>query len=315
MSVLPPLDYIPKKAYVPVQLAKKELDTISNKLFDSVDSFIKNVTKLPKNCKCNDPRIQQIKQKLQDIQTQITNIQTKIQQLGNIVVQLKQIINAAAAIRQAIFYAQAFNPVTGAAFINMQLMMVQDELIVNGINSLSLLSSLPTDAINKLAGLVPMITAGIEQIGQACNGDVSRLSVSSTVTDNIIGSGNSNAITNDPFGTSANALDDKIVNQSVSKFNNLLPSEFYNEYNVSDADLIDRANVIQSVLERVENSQQQQQELLKSIQEAPSVAYRAKGAPDNALGKTGDFYVDTVSMKIYGPKPYHDSWVDNMRPT
>lgn len=101
MSVLPPLDYIPKKAYVPVQLAKKELDTISNKLFDSVDSFIKNVTKLPKNCKCNDPRIQQIKQKLQDIQTQITNIQTKIQQLGNIVVQLKQIINAAAAIRQA----------------------------------------------------------------------------------------------------------------------------------------------------------------------------------------------------------------------
>ena len=56
----------------------------------------------------------------------------------------------------------------------------------------------------------------------------------------------------------------------------------------------------------------QQQALLTSIEEAPSVVYTDNGAPNSNLGKPGDYYIDLQNKLIYGPKPTRTSWADGI---
>jgi hypothetical protein len=52
---------------------------------------------------------------------------------------------------------------------------------------------------------------------------------------------------------------------------------------------------------------QQQNDLLISIQEAPSKVIQGTLAPQNAIGKVGDYFVNTATNDIYGPKTA-DGW-------
>jgi hypothetical protein len=89
--------------------------------------------------------------------------------------------------------------------------------------------------------------------------------------------------------------------QTGTDYNDLVDTEFYNEENVSDNDLQHRSDTIQQLLE-------QQQNLLTSLQEAPSKVYQASGAPSNTLGKLGDYYINLDNQSIYGPKLQADDW-------
>lgn len=55
-----------------------------------------------------------------------------------------------------------------------------------------------------------------------------------------------------------------------------------------------------------------QQDLLQSLEEAPSEVYSDNGAPDSDLGKPGDYYIDLQNKLIYGPKPTRTSWADGI---
>lgn len=301
-SILPPFDKIPKSIPTLALQGKAVIDAEINKLFSQVELFIKNVTKLPKNCDCNDPRIQQVKKQLKEIQRQITVAQQAIGKINATVSQIRSLVATANAIRTAIIGIQILNPTTAAAFVATQNLLLQDNIIVNAMASLQTLTTIPTDALNKLSSLVPMIANAITQIGQACSGDVDSLNVSQDVLSNITGSGNSSS-------NEFSAGSDTIVNRASGEFNSKAPSEFYNEYNVSDIDLFERANTIQSLLEQQIT---QQTTLLKSLEEAPSVVYRGSGVPDPKLGKAGDMYFDTLNNKIYGPKLNSDSWLINV---
>jgi hypothetical protein len=84
-------------------------------------------------------------------------------------------------------------------------------------------------------------------------------------------------------------------------YNDLVATEFYNEFNVSDEDLEFRSDTIEDLLK-------QQQDLLKSLQEAPSQVIQGVGSPNAAIGKAGDYYIDMQNQQIYGPKPSINSW-------
>jgi len=84
-------------------------------------------------------------------------------------------------------------------------------------------------------------------------------------------------------------------------FNNELPSEFYQTKNVSESDLQQRSDAIQELISQQEN-------LLSSLQEAPSQVYRDNGPPASDLGKIGDFYVDLQNNIPYGPKKSDTDW-------
>jgi len=57
----------------------------------------------------------------------------------------------------------------------------------------------------------------------------------------------------------------------------------------------------------------QQQDLLTSIEEAPSKVFSDNGVPDSSLGKPGDYYIDLQNKLIYGPKPTRTSWDDGIK--
>jgi hypothetical protein len=119
----------------------------------------------------------------------------------------------------------------------------------------------------------------LNKIGSSCNGEVPTISIpTSTLRD---------ADALDSFGDEFD-------------YNDLLDSEFYQEINVSQEDLTNRSDDIQKLIE--------QQRSLLTLQEAPSQVYQQVGRPDDDLGKTGDYYIDTQNLMIYGPKPSDTEW-------
>ena len=72
-------------------------------------------------------------------------------------------------------------------------------------------------------------------------------------------------------------------------------SEFYSEINVGIEDLKAQVSAIEDIVE-------QQQSLLKSLQEAPAQSYNGTEPPTEELGKPGDYFIDTKNKNIYGPK-------------
>jgi hypothetical protein len=191
-------------------------------------------------------------------------------------------VTVAKGIKSAITAAQLSNPVTAPLFIAMQLTAIQDATIVNAIESLNMLATVPASMSSKLAVIVPPLMGAISKVASTCNTD-----------------GESEYEIPD-FGSNSN--DPNLLNSNnTGDYNDLVATEFYNEYNVSDSDLQGRSDAIEYLLE-------QQQNLLTSLQEAPSVVYRMTGLPDTAIGKSGDYYIDINTDIIYGPK-LSDRWI------
>ena len=70
---------------------------------------------------------------------------------------------------------------------------------------------------------------------------------------------------------------------------------FYQDLNVSDEDISNRLQLIEELVE-------QQRDLLLSIKEAPSQVINQAGVPNNSIGDIGDYYIDSTTNSIYGPK-------------
>ena len=273
-SIVPPLDFIPKLPAKGVNVIMQQLDKQTDKLLNDVSVTVKETAKLPNNCKFDDPQVQQIKKNLYQIQIQLQDIQAVLPKIQTSISQIKKMVTVAKGIKTAISAAQLSNPVTAPLFIAMQLMAIQDATIVNAIEALNMLETIPETIISKLAILIPPLMGAISKVSAISNNDTNY-----EIPD---------------FGSTSNT-------NNTADYNDLVPSEFYNEYNVSESDLQGRSDAIEYLLE-------QQQNLLTSLQEAPSVVYRMPGIPNNSVGKSGDYYIDTDTDTIYGPK-LSDKWI------
>ena len=278
-AIVPPLDFIPKLPGKAVTQVMKQLDIQTDRLLDQVNTTVQNSIKLPSNVKCDDPRIKKVKQQLADIQGQITKVQETIPKIQQTIDTVKQIVTIAQGIKTAISIAQLSNPVTAPVFIAAQLTAIQDATIVNAIESLNQFSTIPTSLTSKLQTIVPPLTNALKKVSNACGEDDD---------------------TN--FELPSSLLDDaNNDNDNDNDYNDLVPTEFYNEDNVSESDLQDRSDSIEQLLT-------QQRNLLTSLQEAPSKVYQQPGIPAGQVGKIGDYYIDIQSSKIYGPKPSLTEW-------
>ena len=278
-AIVPPLDFIPKLPGKAVTQVMKQLDIQTDRLLEQVNTTVQNSIKLPSNVKCDDPRIKKVKQQLADIQGQITKVQETIPKIQQTIDTVKQIVTIAQGIKTAISIAQLSNPVTAPVFIAAQLTAIQDATIVNAIESLNQFSTIPTSLTSKLQTIVPPLTNALKKVSNACGEDDD---------------------TN--FELPSSLLDDaNNDNDNDNDYNDLVPTEFYNEDNVSESDLQDRSDSIEQLLT-------QQRNLLTSLQEAPSKVYQQPGIPAGQVGKIGDYYIDIQSSKIYGPKPSLTEW-------
>lgn len=273
-ALVPPFDIVPKLPGKGVNVIVKQINQQTNQLVDSVNKAVQSSIKLPKGASCDDPNVKKIKDDLAQIQQQISKLQEIVPKIQTTVNTVQTIVSTAAAVKGAIALAQLSNPVTAPLFIAQQLTAIQDATIANAIASLDQFKSIPADLTTKLATIVPPLTSAIQKVSAACNGDLDGLETLQI----------------------PNLGDD-----TPEDYNDLLPSEFYNELNVSDDDLQDRSDAIESLL-------QQQRDLLSSLLEAPSKVYQEAGIPEPDVGKIGDYYIDTQNKLIYGPKLVTDSW-------
>jgi hypothetical protein len=275
-AVVPPLDFIPKLPGKAVSEVMKQLDTQTDKLAEQVAKTVEDSVKLPASAQCDDPRVKKIKDQLAEVQEQITKVQETIPKIQKTIETVKQVVAVAQGIKTAISIAQLSNPITAASFIAGQLTAIQDATIVNAIESLNQFSTIPATLTSKLATIVPPLTNAINKVSATCGE------------------------TDSDFELPGNLLGDGQLGDDYD-YNDLVATKFYNDDNVSESDLDDRSDSIESLLI-------QQRSLLTSLQEAPSKVYQSPGVPAGDLGKIGDYYIDIQSSKIYGPKPNTTAW-------
>jgi hypothetical protein len=272
-AIVPPLDFIPKLPARAVSEVMKQLDVQTDRLASQVVKTVEDSVKLPAGVQCDDPRVKKIKQQLTEIQSSITKVQEQIPRIQSTIDTVKQVVAVAQGIKAAISIAQLSNPITAPVFIAGQLTAIQDATIVNAIESLNQFSTIPGTLTSKLATIVPPLTGALNKLSAACGE------------------------TDADFELPGNLLN----NGQLNDYNDLVETKFYNEDNVSESDLQDRSASIESLLT-------QQRNLLTSLQEAPSKVYQIAGVPAGNVGKVGDYYIDTQTSNIYGPKPNAISW-------
>jgi len=277
MAIAPPLDEITKLPAVGVDLLQGEFNKLVEQALDAAKEVINDSVKLPKSIKCDDPRIDKMKSDLQQVTDGIQKIQETIPVVQDVITGVKTVITTAQAIKATIAAAQLSDPLTVAQFIAATANALQDEIIANAVAAVIPLQAVPLQTVSKLETLVPPLLAAIARLNKACNEDIG-LEIPSIAT----------------------AIDESGIDD-VDDYNDLLSSEFYRDVNVSETDLDQRSNTIQQLVE-------QQQNLLTSLQEAPSQVYKQAGAPPAELGKLGDYYVDIQTNTPYGPKKSKDTW-------
>lgn len=276
MAIVPPLDQIPKLAgkltNQLVELGLKEAD----KLIDQSLKVVQDSIQIPIKCKCDDPRIKKLKRDLGVIQQQIARVQETIPKVQQVVNTVKTVINIAQGIKTAITAAQLSNPATAPLFIAQQLQEIQNATISNALTCINQLAEYPPTLINKLPPVImPPIQEALQKLSSACNGDVPDITMPVTA--------------------------DSIDTTDITTYNDLYPSEFYRNINVSEQDLLDRANTIQTLITRQLN-------VLSNLQEAPSTVFQQTGKPTADIGKLGDYYIDTENLIFYGPKLSDTEW-------
>ncbi len=247
-------------------LIQKEFDKQTDILLEQVNKTVQDSIKLPPNVHCDDPRIKKLKEQLQFIQKQITKVQESIPMIQSKIDAVKNIIGVAQGIKSVISAAQLSNPVTAPLFIAQQLTEIQNATITNAIASLKQFESIPVTLLSKIQTIVPPLTGAINKLSSACNGEIDNLEL-----------------------------------PTQAEYNDLLPSEFYTDINVSDTDLQGRSDNIELILTL-------QRDLLSSLQEAPSKVYQDNGLPAADVGKIGDYYIDLTTSIVYGPKITATEW-------
>ena len=193
---------------------------------------------------------------------------TKLQQLPSKIQPVVTGLQAAVTTAQAIKAAQLLNPVTAPAIIAAELLIVQNMTIANSVQAIGQLAQIPEILKGALTGINLSLNNSLNTLATVCDTEQIQYELPTELT-------------------STNLQD--------------IETEFYNTLNVSDSDLSDRLDTIEDLVA-------QQQDLLTSLQEAPSKVYEGNAVPQPELGKPGDYFVDTVNRVIYGPKVVRDVW-------
>ena len=293
MSVIPPLDRIAKAPALGVDKIQQQFNKILDSITDQANKTIKDSAKLPTNVNSDDPRVKNIKQSLENIQLSITKVQENIPKIQSAVTAITTIISTAQGINASIAAAQLSNPVTAVLFIALETQKTQNQLIVNAIEAVKPLQSLPDQIESKILTLVPVLTTAIAKLNTVSDDDI-ELNIPTNISTGLNTVSDDDIELNIPTNISTGLNTD-------TNYNDLIPTEFYNESNVAEDDLTQRSNSIEQLVD-------QQRNLLTSLQEAPSQVYRGNGNPLPNLGKIGDYYLNTSNNVSYGPKISDNDW-------
>jgi predicted transcriptional regulator len=270
MAVAFPFDQLTSKPGA----AMNKLQTALNKIIEKLNQKVAEITgkagALSKTILCDDPRVKELKQILQQIQSYITQIQN-ILRILNIIV---PILAAAAQIAAVLINGQLANPVPSPPAVS-QTLAVQNELVANIAKALT------------QASIIITITNGAVSIASQLIGPVINLL--------------SSICNNETFNVNQDTKNALNADTELSVVDT--DSEFYQLINVTQTDIDLREDLITQL-------QEQQRSLLTDLLEAPSRVIIGTGIqpPDSDRGKAGDYFINQTTKTIYGPKISDTEW-------
>jgi len=275
MAVAFPFDQLTSKPGAAINKLQTALNKVIAKLNQKVAEAISKSNILPKNISCNDPKIVELKQILQQIQKYIAQIQNILRILNIIIPAL----TVAAQIASVLINAQLANPIPSPPAVG-QALAVQNELVANIAKALTQ-ASIILGVVNGAVGLASkLIGPTINLLSSICNDEVFEV--------------------NQTTQTAIDSINTENTRNANIDFD--MDSQFYQLINVSQDDIDLRQELIIQL--------QQDQRSLLDLLEAPSRVITGTGTqiPDSDRGKTGDYFINQTTRTIYGPKISDTEW-------
>ena len=275
------------------------VDTQIMKMFD-ISSYIEiAINSLPLNVKCNDPKVRDIKQQLDNVKQLILNINKIKKAMNTLSTSFNIISNVASTVEIIQLAIPAVPGVPQGPFA--KLANIASTLGKNCKSSGKCLSSILSSIDLAVSKLESVLAFAIMKLTSICTNET--FSVSANVQDELIKlseqskSKSSNSVLAIAAGLNSTALGSN--SGEFAGYN----SKFYNEYNVSQDDL----DALQTI---VYDLNELKLTVTDYILEAPTIVHTGSLAPNPELGKIGDFYINTSDNTIYGPKPLDIAWND-----
>lgn len=254
-----PIDII-KRIIPPIMEQTTQLSKFAQNLKDKCQM-------LPKNIKCEDPRVQQLIDELKKLQQAIESLKRLLGIINRIIPTMQNVGIVAQVLKTVQLAIPSVPGVPGGPVA--EFIRIFSAIIDNLKSAIESLKGLLDTVNTNLDDISSMIGKSIDTLGSICNNEI--FDVTQEVSDAI----------------------DQLNN--INNLSGALPSEFYRDVNVSEEDISNRLQLIEDLVE-------QQRDLLLSIKEAPSQVINQEGAPDNSIGDIGDYYIDSITNSVYGPK-------------
>ena len=328
----PPLNKIPVIPDKLVNILDRQITQFLDQILLQVTVSIQEAVALPDDIQCDDPRIEALKKRIENI----NNLIQKLQEIVPIIDKITSGLNTIIGIANSIKAIQLLNPATALFVIVPEIILAQNLTIANANAAVEKLIKSIAPKINaSLQDAIASLSPVANVISQACNQDsgvsgtqnlqnaINDLDYGDTIPGYpggrwilISGSGtlgepaglppNPPSPYNDGTGTwfyTGTSTGEGYQNTAGTSWGSeqsriddaTIGTEFYTETNVSTEDMQQQLEIVTQLIDS-------QQDLLTSLQEAPAQSYNGTTPPEDGLGKIGDYYVDTDAKQIYGPK-------------
>lgn len=253
-------------ATIPANLIRRIIPLLmkqTEQLSKFVSNFTDRIMQLNSKTRCSDPNVKQLKNDLEKILQQITLIKQGLNSINSVV----SVISTISTVAQTLKIVQLAIPTVPGVPSGpvTELINTFDNLGTNAKSSTSSLQGLINSINIRLDMINKTLAVGIDKLASICNTEI--ISVTSDIASEL----------------------DRINYDSIA------PTQFYTELNVSDDDIQNRIQIIQELVE-------QQLNILENLKEAPSKVISNTQSPLMDMGDIGDYYIDTTSQIIYGPK-------------
>jgi hypothetical protein len=277
MALQPPFDQAVKPILQSFGKFSGKISELQNQLLDRVNQVVSKVADLPNNIKCSDPRVLEIKNLLNSINNIIDSIESLFSNLSNVVNTLIAIATVSAILIGVLSVSPVPLPLGTPQPIFNKTLEVASYVVATILGILGTIKIIISVVIKRVTKVPEQLNAALEKLQNICSNDIINLKT--------------------------NGSDDQINNiaQAIQEYEDATGTDFYKPKNVSAEDQQQRQQQIETLI-------QQQRSLIDNLIELPSNVYRETGQPDTELGTQGDYYIDTTTNTIYGPKPTDTNW-------
>jgi hypothetical protein len=250
------------------------INNVQSQLTSQAIELQNSILSISPNVSCNDVEIAQIRNQIERINQLISNVESILSFLPTLVNTL-DIISTAARI---ISSAQLLIPVGPPASIS--------QLILSS-----------AETLDRIENLVSILQTSVSSWSSTFSKVSSVIAEADNLLLNVCGSASDfNGLGN--LQTNASIQ----LGLSLDDLATLYPDNFYREINVTDQDIQQRLQLISELLE-------DGLVVAERLNNAPSEILSGNTDPNNTIGKTGDYFINTTTGIIFGPKPTDSAWL------